>query len=63
MSTIEAAMIRVTRQRLWHRDGEPEELATTMEALEDEDDPKILTMTTEESGEEAENTTRPSEHL
>ena len=41
----------------------PEELATTMEASEEEDDPEVLTTTTEASIEEAEDTTLPSERL
>ena len=46
-----------------HRDAEPEKLATTSEALAEEDELKVSTTATEASIEEAEDTTRPSERL
>ena len=51
------------QQRLRRRDDGPEELATTMEASAEEDDPEVSTMITEASAEGAEETTRPSERL
>ena len=47
---------------LHHNDG-PDKLATMTEALAEEDYPEFLTATTEASFEEAEDTTRPGEHL
>ena len=52
------------RQRsLLRCDDKPEELATTTEAPEEEDDPEVPTMTTELSIEEAEDTMLTSERL
>ena len=41
--------IRGRQWRLLRRDDEPEELATTTEALTEEYDPKVLTTTTDAS--------------
>ena len=54
---MEAARIWGGQRRLWRRDGRTEELATTMEALAEEDEPKVSMATTEASAEEAEETT------
>ena len=43
--------------------GRTEELAKTTEASAEENDTEVSTTTTEASDEEAEETTRPSEHL
>ena len=51
------------QQRLRRRDDRPGELATTSEALTEEDETKDLTTTTEASVEEEEETMRPSELL
>ena len=56
-------MIQGQQRRLWRCDNRPEELATTMEDLAEENDPEVLTATTQASAEEAEETTRPSECL
>ena len=56
-------MIPGRRQRLRRHDDRPEELATTMEASEDKNEFEELTMTTEASAEEAEETTRLRERL
>ena len=51
------------RRRLLRRDDRPYELATTIEASAEEDDPKVSMETTEVSIEEAEDTTSLSEHI
>ena len=51
------------RRRLWRRNGEPEELETTTEALSEEDYPEVLTTRMQASAEESEKTTHPSERL
>ena len=55
--------IQGRRRRLRRCDEGPEELVTTTEALEEEDEPEVLAMKTEAYAEEAEKTTRPSERL
>ena len=55
--------IWVRRRRLRRCNDGPEELETTAEASEEEDEPEVSTMTTEASAEEAEETTRLSERL
>ena len=62
-TTKEAARIWGQWHRLRRRDDEPEELATTIEALDEEDYPEVLTTTTEVSAEEIEETTHLSERL
>ena len=62
-TTTEVASIWGRQQRLRRCDDRPKELETTMEASADEDDTKELTTTTEALTEEAEETTRLSEHL
>ena len=61
--TKEAARIRGRRQRLRRCNDGTDELATTMEASEEEDEPEDSTTETEASAEEAEETMRPSECL
>ena len=48
-TTTEAARIWGQRRRLQRRDDGPEELATTAEALVEEDEPEVLTTTMEAS--------------
>ena len=45
-TTMEAARIQGKRRRLRRRNDGPEELVTTTEALAEEDEPKVSTMTT-----------------
>ena len=59
----ESASIWGQQWRLRHCGGGPEELATTKEASAEQDVTKVLTMTTEVSAEEAEETTHPSDYL
>ena len=59
----EAERIRGQQRRLWRCDDGPKELATTMEASEEEDEPEVLKNITEALVEEAEEATRPSERL
>ena len=56
-------MIRGQQRRLWRRDDGHEELATTMEASAEKDEPEDSTITTEASAEETEETTCLSERL
>ena len=62
-TTTEASRIYGQRQRLQRCDDGPEELATTTEGSEAEDELEVSTTTAEASDEEAEETTRPSEPL
>ena len=55
--------IQGRQRRLRRRNYGPEELATTTEALAEEDEHEVLTTTTEASAEEAEETACPSESL
>ena len=58
--TMEMPRILGRRKRLWCCDDAPEDLATTAEALSEEDNPNYLTMRIEALVDEAEETTRLS---